>query len=100
MKEFLYIVLMLLGIIILIPYVLLKYLCYEIWIDLFLAMKYNFIGLRAAIQTSLYENRQITFEELEELTREEEKKEPDFLKNHYKNKGFNDDNDNWDFGND
>ena len=79
---------MIIGIIIIIPYVLLKYVVYEIWIDLYLAMKYNFIGLRAGVETAIFENRQITYEEIEEITKTEEESEPDFLKNHYNNKNY------------
>lgn len=88
MKATIYVILMFIGVVIIIPYVLLKYFVYEIWIDLYLAMKYNFIGLRAGLETALFEGRQITYEEIQKLTEEEEEKEPDFLKNHYNNKDF------------
>ncbi len=77
---------MIVGIVIVIFYVTIKMLVYEIWVDWYLHIKYQLIGVKHGLYTSLFERRMPTNEELEEIVNEEESREPDFLKNHYNNK--------------
>lgn len=64
-------------------YVILKHFTYTIWIDLYLAVKYSFIGFFSALEVGLTENRKLTPEEIEKLVADEEAKESDFIKNHF-----------------